>query len=178
LLTSEELEAFVAVAVELKDKKYKYGYLLQSKENIGKVPLEAIARYSSAVKKLEKRSAPHLSKDENSINVLKRYEEYADSIRAVRESSQPSVVKPLSNVSKSVNTTKIKRKPFNAERDACLYELWEEHRYYPKVCDEISKDKKFMDDVPDEKAAREAVLRHCERNNLEYPPGKPGRRSL
>jgi hypothetical protein len=45
------------------------------------------------------------------------------------------------------------------------------------VCDEISKDEEFKNEVLDEKNAREAVVRHCKRHNLEYPKGKRGRRS-
>ena len=111
LLTPEELEAFRDLAVELKNTNDDYGYLLQSREKIGVVPLVARAKYGSAVKKLEKISARNFSTTENPIAVLERYEEYADGIRAARKSPPSSVVDPIFNVLKSANLIQVTQPP-------------------------------------------------------------------
>ena len=101
-LTPEDLGEFEDLAVELKNTYKDCGYSLMSHEEIGELPRKAMARYRSAVNKLEKRSARRCVDGENPVDVLERYVKYADGIRAARRSPS-SVGDPASGISKSVD---------------------------------------------------------------------------
>ena len=66
--------------------------------------------------------------------------------------------------------------PANAKRDARILELRQAGTSFKKVCEIVNKE--FEGEFLDEKGAGEALRRYCERNNIQYPYGKRGRKSL
>jgi hypothetical protein len=64
--------------------------------------------------------------------------------------------------------------PANTKRDARILELRQMDIPFKEVCNTINKE--FKGEMLDEKSAGEALRRYCDRNHIEYPHGKRGRK--
>ena len=78
--------------------------------------------------------------------------------------------------SKRSGKTQPPIEPANSKRDARIYELRKERKPFKEICDIVNEE--FEGELLDEKNAGIALQRHCERNQIEYPYGKRGRKSL
>ena len=66
--------------------------------------------------------------------------------------------------------------PANTLRDTCIYNTRVEKKPFSEICNTINKE--FPESFLDEKCAEQALRRYCKRENLPYPYGKRGRKSL
>lgn len=83
--------------------------------------------------------------------------------------------KPADGVATNTKNKSTKKVPLtNAKRDARIYELKAQKKSLGEICNVINKE---FNDPMDEKSISAALRRHCERHELQYPYGKPGRKS-
>ena len=166
LLTPDEREAFKKEA----NIKETDGYFLRTREQSEGLSIEDKVGHKRAEKEFKREVGGNVRKPKGFfvageyVEILCRCVQIADEIREAPNQSPVLAV------------NLVPAEPANAKRDARILELRQDDKSFSETCDIINDE--FEDELIDEKTAAIALKRYCERNQIEYPRGKRGRKPM